>query len=569
MGIQLRPYQQEAVEAVYNHLRVRDDNPCVVLPTASGKTFVIAQICMDSVLQWNGRVIILAHVKELLEQAAEKLMQTASELILRVGIYSAGLKSRDTEHPVIIAGIQSVYKRACELDAFDLVIIDEAHMIPVDGEGMYRTFLADARAVNPNVRVIGLTATPFRMKSGLICAPDNFLNSVCYEVGVRELIVQNYLCPLITKAGRKKADTSSLHVRAGEFVTSETEALMDTDELVESACREIVEYTRDRKSVLIFSSGVKHGEHIADVLRTHHSAQVATVFGHTLSALRDQTLADFRAGRLKYLVNVNVLTTGFDAPNIDCVAMLRPTMSPGLFYQMTGRGFRLHPGKENCLVLDFGGNVMRHGPVDAIRIQKPKMNGSGDAPAKECPECHSVVHAAYAICPDCGYEFPKPERARHDAKASTAGILSDDVEITEHPVKAVFYGVHTKQGAPEDAPKTMRVEYQVGWQHYQSEWICFEHTGWARRKAESWWRRRSNAPVPSTAEEAVDMAEAGALCKTESITVRSAASEKYDRIVGYELGEKTFYREPGWDDEDLDIAEEPQHTQASDEEPPF
>ena len=546
----LRPYQQEAVDAVYRHLRERDDNPCVVLPTASGKTYIMATICRDAVSLWNGRVLILAHVKELLEQVVEKLDAAAPDLWHHVGIYSAGLKSRDTEHAIIVAGIQSVYRRACEFDAFDLVIVDEAHMIPPDGEGMYRTFLEEARIVNPNVRMIGLTATPFRMKSGSICGPENFLNHVCCEVGVRELIVKGYLCPLRTKSGRMKADTSQLHIRAGEFVADETEALMDEDKLVESACAEIVDYTKDRGFVLVFASGVQHGKHIDRILREKYGADVATVFGNTLSCLRDQALDDFRAGRLKYLVNVNVLTTGFDAPNIDCVALVRPTMSPGLFYQMVGRGFRLHPGKEDCLVLDFGGNVMRHGPVDMIRIREPNSNGGGDAPAKECPECHALIAAGYSVCPECGYQFPEPKRKQHEAKATSAGILSGQVTITEYPVRAVYYGVHTRHGAPDDAPRTMRVEYEIGWQHYQSEWICFEHTGWARKKAESWWRRRSSAPIPSTSAEAVDLANAGALCETKSITVRSVAGEKYDKIIGYDLGEKPSYREPGWEDEE-------------------
>jgi hypothetical protein len=123
---------------------------------------------------------------------------------------------------------------------------------------------------------------------------------------------------------------------------------------------------------------------------------------------------------LKYLCNVNVLTTGFDAPNVDCVAMLRPTMSPGLFYQMVGRGFRLCEGKSDCLVLDFGGNVMRHGPVDDLRVTEPGA-GNGEAPAKECPECCALIHAAYAVCPECGHEFPPPQRQRHDADAPTFG----------------------------------------------------------------------------------------------------------------------------------------------------
>lgn len=233
---------------------------------------------------------------------------------------------------------------------------------------------------------------------------------------------------------------------------------MDQDSLVESACREILQYTRNRKSCLIFASGVRHGQHVAEKLAAV-GAQAETVFGDTLAFERDQRLADFRNARLKYLVNVNVLTTGFDAPNIDCLAMLRPTMSPGLYYQMVGRGFRLYPGKENCLVLDFGGNVLRHGPVDAIQIREHSSRGNGQAPAKECPQCNSIITPSYQICPDCGYEFPPADRRQnHEATASKAGILSGEVSIESYPVKEISYGVHTKRGAKPEAPKSMRVE---------------------------------------------------------------------------------------------------------------
>ncbi|MFH1022110.1 MAG: DEAD/DEAH box helicase family protein [Planctomycetota bacterium] len=538
----LRPYQQDAVEAIYRHLRERDDNPVCVIPTAGGKTPIMATICKDAVGRWRGRVLIVAHVKELLEQAVEKLRLIAPEMLLQVGVYSAGLKSRDTEHPIIIAGVQSVYKRAQELGRFEIVIIDEAHRISEEGDTMYRTLIAGLKEINPHLRIIGLTATPFRMTTGPICAPENVLNTICYEIGIRELIAQGFLCPLKTKAGREKADTSSLHIRAGEYIADEVETLMNTDSLVESACREILDYTRDRKSCLIFASGIQHGTHVAEVLR-HAGVRVETVFGETLDFVRNQVLQDFKAGRLKYLVNVNVLTTGFDAPNIDCVAMLRPTMSPGLWYQSVGRGFRIHPDKQDCLVLDYGENALRHGPVDAIRIREPGSAGNGEAPAKECPRCHSVIAAGYATCPDCGHEFPKPERTRHEAKASTAGILSGEVTITDYPVEAVGYSVHSKRDAPENAPKTMRVDYQIGFSRWQSEWICFDHRGFAQHKAELWWKRRSNAPVPDSVEEAVRLAEAGALCETRAITVRSVSGEKFDRIVGHSLGEKTACQE--------------------------
>ena len=194
MPMNLRPYQQEAVDAVYEHLRSKDTNPCVVLPTGTGKSLVL------------------------------------------VGVYSAGLNSRDTRESVIVAGIQSVYSKACDLGRFDLVIVDECHLIAPDGEGMYRTFLKDMKVINPNVRLIGLTATPFRLKGGAICKPENLLNEVCYEAGLKEMIAQGYLSPLVSRAGHAEADLSSVHTRAGEFVQDELASAMDDEQLVDVGC---------------------------------------------------------------------------------------------------------------------------------------------------------------------------------------------------------------------------------------------------------------------------------------------------------------------------------------------
>jgi len=543
--LELRPYQRECVDAIYAYLRSREGNPVAVLPTAAGKSVLIARICGDAVGLWNGRICVLSHVKELLEQTADKLRRLAPEV--PIGFYSAGLGRRDVNHPVIVAGIQSVYRRACELGPFDLVLVDEVHLVGESDEGMFRQFLAEARVVNPHLRVIGLTATPFRLKSGPICGVERIFSEICYEVGVRELIAQGYLCPLRSKAGTARADTSALHVRGGEFVADEVETLMDDDALVRQACAEIVRETETRQAVLIFAAGVRHGLHVVEALRRDHGLECGFVCGTTPAAERDQIIARFRgeAGKdlfaerrpLKYLCNVNVLTTGFDAPNIDCVALLRPTNSPGLYYQMVGRGFRLHPGKQDCLVLDFGGNILRHGPVDALKL-KDKEAGGGEAPAKECPTCHAVIHAAYAKCPECGHEFPPPEREKHDRQAATEGILSGEVTTTEHEVIDVVYRVHQKRGADEGHPRTMRVDYYADLNTFFSEWVCFEHTGFARNKAEKWWRERSNEPLPESAEDAVAMARAGALCETLAVTVRHVAGEKYDRIINYRLGDK-------------------------------
>jgi DNA repair protein RadD len=556
--MQLRPYQRAAVDAVYDHLRQHDDNPVVVIPTAGGKTPVIATICRDTVQQWQGRVLVLSHVKELLAQAVDKLKTVAPDL--DVGVYSAGLNRRDTRNHAVVAGIQSVYQRAAELDAFDLILIDECHLLPRDGEGMYRSFLKDARVVNPQLRTVGFTATPFRLDAGPICATDHFLNAICYEIGVRELMRDGWLCQLVTKNGKQRIDTSKLHVRGGEFIAGEVEELMDGDETVAAACAEIVELTQDRNAVLIFAAGVAHGRHVQRVLKANHNIECGFVCGETPTSERDQQLARFQRGTtsgifpqqpLKYLCNVGVLTTGFDAPIIDCVVLLRPTMSPVLYSQMVGRGFRLHPGKTNTLVLDFGGNILRHGPVDQIRIAEKVKAGEGEAPAKECPECQSVVATGYSHCPDCGFKFPPPEREQHDAKATTSGILSGQVTETEFDVLDITYHVHHKRDASDDAPKTMRVDYRLGLDYRVSEWICFEHSGWARKKAEHWWQQRSPDPPPENAYEAVGLAEAGALARTDTVTVSSTVGDKFERIKSYQLGKKP---EPGlvWRDAELE-----------------
>jgi DNA repair protein RadD len=205
------------------------------------------------------------------------------------------------------------------------------------------------------------------------------------------------------------------------------------------------------------------------------------------------------------------LTTGFDAPNIDCIVLLRPTASPGLYYQMVGRGFRLHESKSDCLVLDYGGNILRHGPVDAIQVRDKRSNGNGDAPSKECPQCSTIVHAAVKVCCDCGYEFPPPERERHEANAANEGILTGEIIDTDWEVQSVYYFVHMKHGADENTPKTMRIDYQVGSNEFKSDWVCPEHAGWARRKFENWWMERSNDTIPKSTEEAVCFAEAGSL----------------------------------------------------------
>jgi DNA repair protein RadD len=196
---------------------------------------------------------------------------------------------------------------------------------------------------------------------------------------------------------------------------------------------------------------------------------------------------------------MDVLTTGYDEPAIDAIALLRPTKSTGLYVQMVGRGFRLHPSKQNTLVLDFARNVERFGPVDAIEVQERKP-GEGTAPTKKCPNCLEILYAGVRICTACQFEFPEPEKPPIVPEASSRPILSTEPEpIEELEVTDVGYSRHEKQGKPP----SLRVDYLLGYRIVASEWICLEHTGYPRTKAEQWWKLRSNDPPPATVAEAL------------------------------------------------------------------
>jgi len=538
----LRYYQREAIDSCYEFLRAKKTNPCIVLPTGAGKTPVLSTICHDAVNRWNGRVLVLAHVKELIEQSAATLQSWYPDL--KVGVYSAGLGRRETRADVLVAGIQSVYDKGLKLagsDPFKLVLVDEAHRIPTSGEGMYRKLLTDLQVASPRVRVIGLTATPYRLKGGMVCSPDHFLNEICYEVGVRELIAKGYLCPLTSKNAVHAVHDDQLRVKGGEFDESSLAEAFDGEEIVRQAVAEIAAYAADRKSVLVFCCDVTHAEHVARVMGEVLGAEVGLVTGETASQERDRICTRFKDGTLKYLVNVNVLTEGFDARRVDCVVLLRATLSPGLYYQMVGRGLRLHECKADCLVLDFGSNVLRHGCIDAIQIKQPgsgKGKASGAPPTKECPKCHTLQPISVRQCEDCGFEFPQDLTPNHEERASDLPITTDQVAAVEYKVTSTAYVEHTKHNAGEHTPKTLRVMYYDGLTCVAQEWVCVEHSGFARNKALTWWTARTDAPMPESAADAARMGSLGYLAEPSTISVAKVPGDKYPRITRYLLGAK-------------------------------
>ena len=405
---------------------------------------------------------------------------------------------------------------------------------------MYRTFLDSLRSINPRLRMVGLTATPYRMDSGPLCRPDGLFQRVCYSAPVRRLIQDGYLCNLTTKPAAATVDTSGLKLRGGEFIASEAERLFSG--VVDAACSELVRLAAGRRACLVFASGVSHADQVASHIERLTGERVGVVTGDTWPMLREQTLSDFRTGRLRWCVNVDVLTTGFDAPNIDCIGVLRATMSPGLFAQIVGRGFRVHPDKIDCLVLDFGGNIKRHGPIDSEEygVQDKRQRVAGEAPVKSCPNCQTECLIGATECRECGFAFPRERDASHDNKADDSQILSEPETFL---VESVRYAVHYKRKDPE-APPTLRVDYDCRREGATGdlagevipEWVCLEHVGFARRKAERWWKARSVLEPPDTIADACDLCRRGAVAAPRSIV--AAKQGRFWRVLSADLDER-------------------------------
>jgi DNA repair protein RadD len=527
-----RWYQSQANEAVWKYLNEKSGNCVAVLPTGAGKSLLIA-LLIQQALEFGGRVVVLAHRKELLQQNADEIRGLIPGV--DVGIYSAGLKSKEIHNAVVVAGIQSVFRKAEDLGRRHLVIVDEAHLISDLEESMYGQFLTSMKA-NEGLRIVGLTATPFRTGAGPICGPDRQFQRIVFEAKTAQLIAEGFLCPITNKPSDLKIDTDKVGLRGGEFVESEMQAAFDVDEKVQAACAEIIEKTQGRHSVLVFASGVHHAEQIAELLPGS-----AVVTGETLPIERAETLRRFVAGELRFLVNVDVLTTGFNAKCVDAIAILRATMSPGLFCQMVGRGLRLHASKANCLLLDFGGNIARHGSIDDENFGRSEGKGRAGVAAengrgKKCPSCELDVSPSTVVCPECNFIFPRERELKHDTTADESSQLTGSMPPEEWDVKDVVVRVHTKKDDGE-APQTVRVDYVCTKEGESgnlatitiAEWTCPGHQGFARSKFLAWWDARSLCDPPDNATDAVALINMG-VCR-RPVRIMTKKDGRWHRIT--------------------------------------
>lgn len=533
--IRLREYQDEAITALLAHWQAGGGNALIDLATGLGKSVVIAKMIQLLLKDYPWmRVLMLVDNQELVEQNFLALIRLWPQA--PAGIYAAGLGRRDAHHQITFAVVQSVHRRGHEMGKRHLVLVDECHMIPLDGDGMYRRLLSTMKELEPNLRVGGLTATPFRMKGGSLVGSDGALfDAVVYSYGIGQGIDDGWLSPLVSRRGTDGAGEIGVKGVArsgGEFQPGALADAADDDDLIAAAVADMtsVAQAEGRKSWLVFCVGVKHALHVRDALR-QAGVSAETVTGDTEAGERRRIIADFKAGRITALTNAEVLTKGFDAPAVDMVCMLRPTLSPGLLIQIIGRGTRpIYPAgfnpndasaeerraaiasgpKPDCRVLDFSGNLMRHGPIDTIVVGPRRKKGEPDPDAikpdtvrgKECPNCKGLQPIAVRRCRDCDHEFPAPEDdPNHAGRAEDVAILSRDLKnvVDEIPVLTWHATTHEKFGA---AP-SMKVTYFAGVGSYP-EWLAFQHMGPAAERARRWWKTHGGFdPPPRTVAEGI------------------------------------------------------------------
>lgn len=555
--MKLRPYQWDGICAIWDYFKNGGTgNPIVAMPTGIGKSVVIGGFVRSVYDSFpNQRVMILTHVKELIEQNFDKLFQiwpTAP-----AGIYSSGLNRRDLYNNITFGGIASVAKRAAEFGHVDLIIIDEAHLVSPSESTMYQKFILELKQYNPHLKVIGLTATPYRLGHGKIVEEGSLFTDICYDSTTLEefnkLIADGYLCPLVPKRTELMLNVDGVHMRGGEFIAKELQNAVDKYELTETAVKEAIEVGHDRQAWLVFTAGVEHAIHTAEILNAYGISARAVHSGNKQFKMtdteRDNAIADFKAGKLRALVNNNVLTTGFDHPPIDLIIMLRPTSSPGLWVQMLGRGTRpvYAPGydldtlegrlaaieaggKPNCMVLDFGGNTKRLGPINDPVLPPRKGKKKGDAPIKLCENannknqlCNTWVHAGARWCPECGGEFVFQTKLNQGA--STDELIKGDLPVVEEfKIDHITYSQYVNK----DKSPMMKVSYYSGFRMF-NEYVCIEHEGFALHKAKKWWTERTDIPFPETTEQALNVADTLQTCTS----LRVWTNKKYPEIMAH------------------------------------
>jgi DNA repair protein RadD len=479
-----RQYQIDTVKALMRD--IPDYNPVVAIPTGGGKT-VIMSMFIDEYLKIKplDRILVISDRKRILVQNHETISKFFPNKT--IGLYAKGLKSTTIES-ITVAGIQSIYRKKDKIKfkRFDLIIIDECHAIPPKKKSMYMQFLDIV-----NTKRVGLSATPFRMGSGLVYGDNGeMFNKLSYDLtsldNFNDLVEQEYLSKIYSKGTFLALDPTGIKITSGDYNKKQLSEKFDRNEITKNAIEEIIKFGQYYKSWLIFAIDIEHAENINKMLL---DKGIKSKTLHSKSEEEDDIIIEqFKNFEIQAVVSVEKITTGFDAPNIDMIAILRPTKSLVLHVQMAGRGLRTYSGKDHCLLLDFAGNTERLGPINDIRIPSKKSKKKNGKPiVRKCPKCWTLNHLSHKQCAACGFVFPVIEKIKKEAtyKEIIRQLKKEWVEVHN-----VHYNIHKKRNSTD----SLKVSYETKYNTID-EYVCLDHLGYAEELARKWVSRRWNGSI--------------------------------------------------------------------------
>ena len=543
--MKLRYYQRNAIDALHSWFDTKPEDPALIaLPTAAGKTIIFSHFIKE-VFHKNpkARFLIMAHRKELVAQAESKLKSVWPGA--PVGVLAAGMKRFQHNAQILVASRDTLAspKRLEKVGKFDYMIIDEAHNVPPSSLTRYKKII-DTLSERQSMKVMGCTATPYRMGQGYIYGnrKDHFFKGLAYSVSIPELIQAGYLCRLSAFAVNDNAIIDagkvSLKFKGGDFREKELEDIAMVDETIIEVISDWIDnaYTKGRTASVFFCVSVLHAQKMTQYLK-QHGINAAVVTGETPNQDRDKILADFESGKLHALCNVGVLTEGWDAPRTDCIALLRPTQSVGLYVQMCGRGMRLHDNKENCLLLDYGENVARHGCLDEV---EPGESLPGRYKPKICASCNAINSPSAKECIECGQVFEstqskvlwtkKEREVARRTKAERQAVLSDERKASapkNKPITDIYASVVKSKNGSEYC----QVVFTVKDEFFPKKMpLMFGHPTAHNMAVRKWKKITTKWGSPSQPWMAAELINSGAFDTISEIIVQKQG--KYENVVG-------------------------------------
>lgn len=498
MTIQLRPYQEEGLQALWSYFMTKKGNPCLAWPTGTGKSLLPAEFIRRTMVHYpNQRFLLATHVSTLIEQNHDVLKELWPNA--PVGIFSAGLKQKDILQPIIYGGVQSMVKVPHAFGHRDLMFIDEAHLVSPDETSSYQKLIGMLRQINPNLKIIGMSATPYRVGQGMII-DEGLFTDICHDLtsldNFNKLVEEGYLAPLTSRPTNTKLDISNVSVQRGEFVQSQLQHEVDKAEITFKALQEAIYFGQNRRSWLIYATGIEHAEHIAEML-TSMGVPCAAVHSKKSDDYNREALKAHKNLELQAISSFSKLTTGLNHPAVDMIVMLRPTMSVALWVQMLGRGTRPCEGKYDCLVLDFANNIIRLGPINDPVIPRKKGDKQGEIPIKICEACGVYNHISARECSSCNHPF--------EFKVKIVEQASTEVLLKEYqaPIIETFDVTHVIYNQKQKIGKApyMCVTYFSGMNAFK-EFVFPDNTKF-RKPFVDWWKMRSPDEVPTNTADAM------------------------------------------------------------------